>query len=81
MQTRPKYRVEILGPEVTKRRLALALTRKQLAERSGLSLHRINKIESGGGWRGVSPESVQALCGVFGCDPLDISEVAEVQAS
>lgn len=56
----------------------MALTRKQLAEQTGLSLHRINKIESGGGWRGVSPETVQALCTFFKCDPSDISEVAEV---
>jgi transcriptional regulator with XRE-family HTH domain len=71
------YRLHAIGTEVTKRRLLNHLTRQELAEKSGLSLTRINKIE-GGLAGGVSVTSIRALAAALGCHPDDISEVVEV---
>jgi DNA-binding Xre family transcriptional regulator len=77
MRTKPKYRVEILGHEVTRRRLELALSRPQLALQAGISESRLGKIEAGLG-NGVLPETVQGLCRALSCEPSDISSVEQV---
>lgn len=74
-----RYRLEVLGNEVTKRRLAKAWTRPQLAKASGISESRIHKIEAGLAG-GVSPETVQSLASVLECDVQDISSVEERSA-
>lgn len=76
MGTRPKYRVEIFGSEVTRRRLTLALSKADLAEKSGVSFTRLQKIEAGLAG-GVSPATVQKLCQALSCEPHEISEVLE----
>lgn len=77
MRTKPKYKVEILASEVTRRRLEMALSRPQVARDAGISPSRLNKIEAGLGG-GVSVETVQGLCRVLQCDPSDISVVEQV---
>lgn len=77
MKSRLKYRVEILGSEVTRRRLEMALSRPQCAEAAGISVSRLAKIEAGLAG-GVSTDVVQGLCRVFDCEPKDISVVEEV---
>ena len=79
MGTKPKYRIEILGPEVTLRRKRLALTKEQLAEKTGVSFSRLNKIEAGLAG-GVGEKTVQKLCAFFECQPEDISQVLERSA-
>jgi len=80
MTTKPKYTVEILGNEVRRRRLELALSREQLATKSGVSFSRITKIE-GGIAGGVSTHTVNKLCDFFGCKPQEISVVIETEVA
>lgn len=79
MRNRPKYKVEIFGNEITRRRLERALSRDALAEKAGISPSRLNKIE-GGLAGGVSTSTVTGLCRALECEPQDISEVLEREA-
>lgn len=71
------HRLEAIPSEITRLRLANALTRLQLAEKAGISVSRLHKIE--GGIAGpVSVTTIQQLAAVLNCDPRTISEVVEV---
>lgn len=76
MGKRPKYKVEILGNEVTRRRLTKALSKADLAKLAGISESRLAKIETGLAG-GVNTSTVNGLCRVLECEPQDISEVLE----
>ncbi len=72
-------RLTALPNAIRARRLALALTRDQLAERSGLKVSTIHKLE-GDFMDSISPKTVQALAAALSCDPAEISAVVEVSA-
>jgi transcriptional regulator with XRE-family HTH domain len=72
-----KHRIELIPTEVTRRRLELRLTREELAQRAGISIHRLHQIEAGIAG-GVYIRTVRSLAAALGCVPEDISEVAEV---
>lgn len=73
----PSHRIELNPSEVNRRRLGLTLTRQDLADKAGISVHRVHKIEAGIAG-GVSIATLRALADALGCDPNDISEVVEV---
>lgn len=62
--------------QIRAKRLALALTREQLADKAGLGVSTIHKLE-GGFMDSVSPKTIQAIAKVLDCDVADISEVEQ----
>lgn len=66
--------LQILPTALRRKRLELALSRQQLADRSDVSYYRISQLEGGFGI-GVRPETVSQLADALGCPPSEISEV------
>jgi DNA-binding Xre family transcriptional regulator len=70
--TRP--RLEILPNELIRRRLESTLTRRELAEKVGISVARIDQLENDTN-PGVRPDSLRAIAEALGCEPADISRI------
>lgn len=70
-----KPRLQIRPHQLREARLRLVLTRDQVAEKSGVSAHRIAQLEAGT-ILGVKPDTVNALAEALGVEPTAISIVA-----
>lgn len=72
-------RLVINSEELRRRRVHARLSPKMLAERSGISLKRIQDYEGTEGVRtyGIRAESAHALAAALGCRAEDITDVVE----
>jgi DNA-binding Xre family transcriptional regulator len=70
--TRP--RLEILPNELIRRRLESTLTRRELAEKVGITVSRIDQFENDTN-PGIRPDTLRAISEALGCNPSDISQV------
>lgn len=61
----------IVGLNIRQRRKALGLTQTQLAEKVGLTLQSINRIEKGA--RPSRPTNLDAIARALGCTPTDLT--------
>jgi transcriptional regulator with XRE-family HTH domain len=68
-----------IRPDVLRRkRLDALLSRRELADRSGISLRRLEELEAGSGKRaGVTPETVRALARALRCPANELAEVVD----
>lgn len=73
-------RLQIKSEALHRLRLEALMSREELAEKAELSPGRIQGLENDD-WPGVKPQTVRKLAGALGCDPKDISEVVEQEAS
>ena len=59
--------IEKIGERIKRERLAIKLTQKELADRVGVGVPHISKVEAGR--ENPSDELLEKIAGVFGLDP------------
>lgn len=68
----------MLGTEIKRRRKALGLRQREIAEVIGVDVSAVSKIERGI-TTAIKPAQIQALCNLFHCTPTDLYGVETFQ--